>query len=181
MNNKKIFSEVWDLYDKDRKKLEQTMYKGEDVPKGSYRLAVKLLVFNSEKKMLIQKRSSEKKEYPAMWDISVRGSVISGETSEEGIKRETKEELGIDIESEGIRPTLTIHDRKWFDDIYILKKDLDIHSLTLQKEEVMDVKWASEREVLQMIENNQFIPYNTNLMGLLFDKGGYNGKARRTI
>ncbi len=163
--------EVWDLYDKDRNKLDQTMYKGEDVPEGSYRLAVKLLLFNSEKKMLIQKRSSIKKEYPTMWDISVRGSVISGETSEEGIKRETKEELDIDIESERMRPTLTMHDTRWFDDIYILQKDIDIKTLTLQKEEVIGVKWASESEILKMIEDNEFVPYNTNLIGLLFSKG----------
>ncbi len=163
--------EIWDLYDKNRNKLDRTMNKGDNVPENCYRLAVKLCIFNSKGEMLIQQRASAKAEYANIWDISVRGSAITGEISERAVKRETKEELGIDIDNECIRPCLTMHDSQWFDDIYILCKDVDISGLTLQKEEVSAVKWADKAEILSMIENNSFMPYDCNLIGLLFNKG----------
>ncbi len=168
--------EIWDLYDKYRTKLDITMNKGDDVPQNCYRLAVKLCIFNSRGDMLVQQRSSNKTEYADAWDISVRGSAISGETSEKAVKRETKEELGIDIDNEPIRLYLTMHDSEWFDDIYILNKDVDIDKLILQREEVCAVKWTNKSELLAMIENGSFVPYNSSLIDLLFSKGVENGR-----
>ncbi len=164
--------EIWDLYDKYRNKLDITMNKGDEVPDNCYRLAVKLCIFNSCGEMLIQQRSSNKTEYAGVWDISVRGSAISGENSEQAVIRETKEELGIDIASENFRPCLTMYDSKWFDDIYILNKELDISELILQKDEVSAIKWASKSEIMKMIELGSFIPYESSLISLLFSKGG---------
>ncbi len=163
--------EIWDLYDKYRNKLDITMNKGDEVPDNCYRLAVKLCIFNGCGEMLIQQRSSNKEEYANVWDISVRGSAISGENSEQAVKRETKEELGIDIDSENIRPYLTMHDSKWFDDIYILNKDFDISKLTLQENEVSAIKWANKLEIMKMIELGSFVPYESDWINLIFSKG----------
>ncbi|EKC47070.1 NUDIX-family protein [human gut metagenome] len=43
----------------------------------------------------------KKKIFPGLWEQS-GGGVISGETSLEAVKRETKEELGLDIQDEEI-------------------------------------------------------------------------------
>ena len=37
-------------------------------------------------------------------------------------------------------------------DIYVAKKDVDIATLVLQPEEVVDAKWVSHEELLKMIE-----------------------------
>ena len=40
--------------------------------------------------------------------------------------------------------------------------------LTLQPEEVQRVRWAGLEEILQMIDDGSFIPYEKNLIRLLF-------------
>ncbi len=161
--------EVWDLYDKNRKKLNVTMLRGKEVPAGCYRIVVHLAIFNSEGQLLIQKRQSDKKDWPSRWDLSVGGSVVCGENSEMAMKRETAEELGLELDIDDFRPTITIHFSCGFDDIYIVEKDIDIDSLNLQSEEVVEVKWASKAEVLELLENEQFVPYKSSLINLIFE------------
>lgn len=56
---------------------------------------VHLHVFNSEGSLLLQKRSPNKDIQPDRWDTSVGGHVDLGETIEEALRREVREELGI--------------------------------------------------------------------------------------
>lgn len=103
-----------------------------------------------------------------MWDITCGGSAVAGENSQKAIEREIFEELGIKNDFSDIRPILTIHFDKGFDDVYTVNRDIDINDLTLQKEEVAEVKWATEEEILNMIKNGIFIPYHEHLISLLF-------------
>ena len=80
--------ELWDLYTKDREKLEETMQRGAPHPAGKYRLVVHIAIFNSRGQMLIQQRQADKFGWPNMWDISASGSVISGETTSMAAERE---------------------------------------------------------------------------------------------
>ncbi len=161
--------EVWDLYDRNRKKLNVTMLRGNEVPANCYRLVVHLAIFNSKGQMLIQQRQSTKESWANLWDLSVGGSAISGDDSEMAIKRETAEELGLVLEIDNFRPAITIHFDCGFDDIYIIEKDVDLESLHLQVEEVAAVCWASKTEILEMIAKEQFLPYKTSLIDLLFE------------
>lgn len=54
-------------------------------------------IFNSEGKLLITKRGKKAKNERGTWEIP-GGSVEFGETFAEAIKREVKEELGVEIE-----------------------------------------------------------------------------------
>lgn len=56
---------------------------------------VHVLVFNNEGALLLQKRSMRKDVAPGEWDTSVGGHVNPGETLDEAVKREVREELGI--------------------------------------------------------------------------------------
>jgi isopentenyldiphosphate isomerase len=56
---------------------------------------VHLHVFNGKGDLLLQKRSAEKDIQPGKWDTSVGGHVDYGETVEEALFREVREELGI--------------------------------------------------------------------------------------
>jgi isopentenyl-diphosphate delta-isomerase type 1 len=56
---------------------------------------VHVLVFNSEGKLLLQKRSLKKDVAPGRWDTSVGGHVGRGEELSLSAKREMEEELGI--------------------------------------------------------------------------------------
>ncbi len=56
---------------------------------------VHLYVFNSRGELYLQKRSLSKKIQPGKWDTSVGGHVDYGESIEEALWREAREELGI--------------------------------------------------------------------------------------
>ncbi len=160
--------EIWDLYTKDRIKTEETMVRGEKITKGFYRLVVHVCIFNSRGEMLIQQRQPFKSSWSNMWDITVGGSAISGDTSQSAAEREVYEEIGYKLSLDGIRPALTINFEDGFDDMYLIKKDIEISDLYLQYEEVKAVKWASKEEILKLIDEEIFIPYHKSLIELLF-------------
>lgn len=159
--------EYWDIYDANRKLTGRTMVRG-PVKKGDYHLVVCICVFNSEGKMLIQQRQTNKIGWPNMWDISAAGSALKGETSGEAAGRELFEELGIDYSFEGVRPQLSVNFDRGFDDIYLIEKDVELSELRLQPEEVQNAKWATEEEILQMIQEGIFIPYHSGLIQTYF-------------
>lgn len=174
--------ELWDLYTKDREKTNHTMLKGETQPNNTYRMVVHVCVFNTNGEMIIQQRQPFKKGWSNMWDISVGGSAIAGDTSQMAAARELREELGIEMSFEDIRPSLTINFDKGFDDIYLVEKNIEIAELNLQYEEVKTVKWASMKKIIQMIDNGLFIPYHKALIELLFSvRNHYGAHTRQDI
>ena len=160
--------ELWDLYSKDREKLGETMERGATHPTGKYRLVVHMAIFNSRGEMFIQQRQSTKFGWPNLWDISASGSVITGETTCMAAEREIGEELGLSISFANRRPALTVHFPDGMGDVFVIEQDVDLSAVTLQEEEVQAVRWASEGEILRMIENDTFIPYQPNFISLLF-------------
>ena len=160
--------ELWDLYTEDRQPTGLTMVRGSEHPEGYYRLVVHVCIFNSRGQMLIQQRQPFKDGWPNMWDVSVGGSVVAGESSREAAEREVAEELGLQISLEGIRPALTISFKEGFDDNYVVVRDVKDEEITLQPEEVQAYKWADEAEILKMIEDGEFIPYHKGKIELLF-------------
>lgn len=160
--------ELWDLYTKDREKLAETMVRGAPHPAGKYRLVVHIAIFNRRGQMLIQQRQADKFGWPSMWDISASGSVITGETSSMAAERELGEELGLSIPFSNRRPALTVHFPDGMGDVFLVEQDVNLCDLVLQKEEVQAVRWADEEEILKMIEEDSFIPYQAHFIGLLF-------------
>jgi len=63
---------------------------------NNFRIAVKSFVMK-DGKLLILKRASNDVQKPTIWEIP-GGRLELGEDPREGIKRETKEETGIDVE-----------------------------------------------------------------------------------
>lgn len=167
--------EKFDLYNYDRTFSGKTIERGNPVPEGYYRLVVAVLIFNSKGEMLIQQRQSFKKNWSNLWDISSAGHVTAGETSQQGAARELKEELGLDYDFTGVAPVMTLSFPHGFDDFYIIHKDLDPADLTLQQEEVKAVKWATREEVLQMIDDSTFIPYNKGIVDFIFFQCDHQG------
>lgn len=161
--------ELVDLYDENRLPLGRTAERGAPKGPGELRLVVHVCVFDSRGRLLIQQRAPEKFIFPNLWDVSVGGGVDAGEDSRQGAEREFREELGIPLDLSGLRPSVTVNFDGGFDDFYILTKDLELDDLTLQKEEVRDVRWASREEILDMLEEGTFIPYPRSFLEFLFD------------
>lgn len=161
--------ELVDLYDENRLPLGRTAERGAPKGPGELRLVVHVCVFDSRRRLLIQQRAPEKFIFPNLWDVSVGGGVDAGEDSRQGAEREVREELGIPLDLGGLRPSVTVNFDGGFDDFYILTKDLELSSLTLQKEEVRDARWASLPEILDMLKEGTFIPYPEGFLRFLFD------------
>lgn len=160
--------EYWDIYDIERVKTGRTMVRGSEFEDDAYHLVVHVCIFNDKNEMLIQQRQPFKEGWPDMWDITVGGSAVTGDTSQKAAEREVLEEIGLKLDLKGIRPHLTVNFDRGFDDIYLIEKNVDINELTLQPEEVQAVKWAGRDEILAMIEKGDFIPYYPELVNLFF-------------
>ena len=167
--------ELWDLYNLDREKTGVTMSRGEKQPDGTYRIVVHICVFNDKGEMLVQHRQPFKSGWPNLWDLSAGGCSVSGENSRRAAERELFEELGIKMSFESSDPILSVHFGKVFDDYYVVKRNLDFSELTLQKEEVQGVAWASLDEIKSMIERGEFVPYHKCFIDLLFTMRDHRG------
>ena len=139
-----------DLYNQDRKVTGKTIFKNEETPEGYYILVVVAVMQNSEGEFLIQKRSQEK---GGKWALT-GGHPKAGESSIEGIKTEVKEELGIDIKN----PILfkQASGKKILCDLYYIKQDIDLKDIVMQKEEVQDVRYATEEEIHELFRKGEF-------------------------
>jgi len=171
--------ELFDLYTAEREKTGRTMVRGEKVPAGCYRLVVHVCIFDAEGRMLIQQRQPFKAGWSNLWDFSVGGSATAGDSSRSAAHRETLEELGLDIDFSGIRPSVTLHWENGFDDIYLLTREVDLSALRLQPEEVQSVRWAGKEEILAMIGDGRFIPYEKSLVELLFFRKDHRSSHTR--
>lgn len=149
--------ELRDLYDENKELTGETIYKGQDVPKGRYYITVVVFIQNSKNEFLIQKRVKKK---DGKW-ATTGGHPVSGETSKQGIVTEIKEELGVNVLEKNIKLFKTIKTEDDFVDIYYLKEDIDIKKIKIQKEEVEDVKWASIDEIERMINEKKFSESHT--------------------
>jgi isopentenyldiphosphate isomerase len=161
--------ELLDIYDEDRNKTGRTAPRGNPRPPGDLQLVIHVCFFDSEGKMLIQRRSHGKDLFPGLWDVSVAGSVLHGEDSRSAAQREVREELGYSLDLSGIRPSMTINFDLGFDDIYLITRDLELSSLNLQKDEVEEVKWATRDEVYRLIDQGQFLPYRKGVIASMFE------------
>ncbi len=161
--------EKWDAYNVDRLPLGTSVVRGEKHDAGLYRMVVHAAIFGSDGRLLIQRRCMQKNTFPGKWDITVGGGSLCGETSREAMQRELREELGLDIDFSELRPRLTVNFDDGFDDYYILERDVSPDSLRLQAEEVMDVRWATLGEILEMIDSGEFIPFMKSFVAFLFE------------
>lgn len=135
---------------------------------GRLHRSIHLWIINDEGEVLLQYRCGDKKLYPNMWDVSVGGHVSTKESSIDALIRETKEELGIDLDLGNVEYFDTIPERlKYGDidsnelvDVFIAKQNLGKDEISLQKEEVSDTRWVSIEELFHLIDTNKLLPHD---------------------
>lgn len=152
--------ELWDIYDKNRNKTgrvaEREVYK---FKKGEYHIVVVAVIINSKNEILVAKRSATKKHEPLKWELT-GGGVRAGETSLQGILRETREEIGMKfIPEEAIFLKEIRRDKipADFKDLWLFKSDTPINEIKFEDGEVCDAKWVTIYEFLKIKENREMI------------------------
>lgn len=147
--------ELWDLYDSERKPLGRTHVRGEAFAEGEYYVCVEVWIRNPKGEFLIQKRHPNKKA-GNQWEF-VGGGTLAGETTLQSAVREIGEETGISAKAHEFTLFATYQRKNYFQDLYLLRRDVDIRDLVLQPDEVVDARWATEEEILKLIETQEFV------------------------
>lgn len=133
-----------------RRKLRSEVHRG-----GDWHRAVHAWVINSRGELLLQKRSPIKDTSPNMWDISIAGHVPAGLDAITTVVQEAKEEMGLRLTPKDFEHLFTVtqekrtesyHNRE-FNDVYLVHRDLHLSELTLQKDELTEVKFVPFREL----------------------------------
>ena len=157
--------ELIDILDENKNITGEIKTKDEVHSRGLWHQTVHVWFINSNNEILLQRRSKMKKAYPGMWDISVAGHISIGEDSLRAIFREVKEEIGVDLEESSLKFIGTIKREKVlnnntyfdneFNDIYLVKRDLEINKLNLQEEEVAEIQWVKISEFKKWVEEKK--------------------------
>ena len=133
---------------------------------GIWHSSIHLIIINKDKtKVLFQQRADKKDLYPNMWDISVGGHIAAGEKDVDAVKRELKEELGIDSNDMEFIKTFKEElsnngvNNKEIVSLFIMYKDINEKEIKLQKEEVKAVKWIAKTELDLLIKDKKVIPH----------------------
>lgn len=150
-------------------KTDKTALRSDDMKPNEYRVIVHLCIFNDKNELLIQRRSKQKQSWAGRWDITCGGQVQSSESAGEAIRRELNEELGVDIDFSKIRPAISFHYFEGVDHVYIIKQNMDVNKLKFNDSEVIDAKYASREEVLELFHNGQFVFYYESTIQIFFD------------
>ena len=143
--------ELRDLYDKNSILTGKTYYKGDPIPEGYYPMVVMVVIRNSKGEFLMQKRVEKK---GGDWGVT-GGHPKSGETPIEGIISEVKEELGLDFSKENFIEYDSGCDGKDCYKMYFVTKDININDITIQQEELSEVRWFTMDELKSMVNTGE--------------------------
>ena len=129
---------------------------------GLWHKAVTCFIINSNKQVLLQKRSATKKLWPNMCDITSGGHILAGGFGFQACIRECKEELGVELNKNdltfiGATSSTNIKGdiiNNHFNEYYIANMEIDEAELHLQQEEVSEVRWIDKEAIIKKIKNN---------------------------
>jgi isopentenyl-diphosphate delta-isomerase type 1 len=178
--------EYLDILDENGRPTGESATHEESHAKGLAHRSVHVWLLNSRHQLLLQKRSLAKRAYPGNWDISAAGHVSSGETSLEAARKEMREELGIDLPESAFAYLFTVEEHavlnggtyieNEFQDVYLVRADIDEADLVLQETEVEAVRWCDLEEISRWLEGGgePLVPHTAEyerLLGML-GRGG---------
>lgn len=146
--------EYVDIVDGNDKVLGQIERKKSDKQKLRQRIS-RILIFNSENKILIQKRTPTKSTYPNHWDFGVAETVQAGEDYDSTAIRGLKEELDINVKNV---PKFLF---KMNFDNDLIKRNYQIYhiiydgKMKFQKKEISEIRFVTKEELRKMEKENE--------------------------
>ena len=142
------------LYDKNSNLTDKFYFKGDKIPENYYPMVVMVAIQNSKGEFLMQKRTPHN---GGDWGIT-GGHPKFGETPTQGMITEIKEELGLDVNENDLVEFNSGCDGTDCYKMYYLKLDVDLKNITIQEDELTEVRWFSLSKLKEMVETKELNP-----------------------
>lgn len=168
--------EIWDAYDRDGNLTGEKLVRGEPVPQGRYHLVCEALVRHTDGSYLAMRRAKTKTGFPGWLETTAGGSALTGEDKYACIRRELREETGLDCAH-----FAQIGKRIGGNTIcysFLCTVDCDKDAVRLQPGETEDYCWLSEAEFAEFVNSGKMIPTQRHRLDGWLRKMGY---VRRRI
>jgi 8-oxo-dGTP pyrophosphatase MutT (NUDIX family)/GNAT superfamily N-acetyltransferase len=155
-------NEIWDVLDKDGNKTGRFHERGRPMATGDYHLCVHVWKHNGRGEWLIDKRT-KKSPYDTCggkWETT-GGAAIAGDDSLSAALRESKEELGLDLDpAKGVLfrrfAREGFYGHTYLMDVWVFEHDCTIEDVRFQERETCEVMWATADKIRELIRNNKF-------------------------
>ncbi len=127
---------------------------------GLWHREVGVIILNEKNEMLLEKRSPTKKQSPNKWALCA-GHIDAGETPDDTIIREIKEEIGLDVSIKDLefikvaKRTVKFSENQYnnaFLYIYLYKTNKTEAEYIIQEEELTEVKYFRIEDVEHAVE-----------------------------
>lgn len=159
--------EYWDIYDKYKKPTGRKMERNNWILKDDeYHLTVLGVVCREDRKFLITKRAMDKAWAPGWWEVS-GGAAMAGESSIEAVRREVKEETGLDVTKGKEEYLFTYHRENpgegdnYFVDVYRFTLDFTEEDVKNQERETTGFMLADLKQIKEFAEQGIFLHYDS--------------------
>ena len=150
--------ELWDGYYPDETLAGKDLVRGPQIPKGLVHLVCEILVLHEDGDILVTKRAENKESYGGYYEASAGGSVLKGESVEEGAKRELWEETGIKVEKLKFLYKKMNQKGNAIHYGYLCITDIPKDAVVLQQEETVDYQWMDKEDFDKLLKGDKFIP-----------------------
>ncbi|MBQ5973083.1 MAG: NUDIX domain-containing protein [Oscillospiraceae bacterium] len=151
--------ELWDAYRRDGTPAGTELVRGEPIPEGLYHIVCEALIRHADGDYLLMRRDPRKDLFPGWTESSAGGSALKGETAEDCIRREIREETGItsllrlDEEARFI-----FDDGRCFFYVFLAVTDCDKSAVTLQPGETVGFRWVDRAAFSRFAASGEMIP-----------------------
>ena len=167
--------EFWDIYDENKQLTGRKMKRNDwCLKEGEYHLTVLGVIARPDGTFLITKRVMTKAWAPGWWEVS-GGGVQAGESSEEAVRREVKEETGLDVRNaEGgyvftykrVNPD---EGDNYFVDVSRFVMDIDEKDVSFQEAEIDGYMFATREQIESFAKEGKFLHYDSIKQVFSFD------------
>lgn len=165
--------ELWDAYTRNGVKTGGVLVRGQKMWPGIYHLVCEVLVRHTDGSYLCMIRSRKKPNYPLYPECTAGGSALLGEDPLTCIRRELREETGIEWDDfeEVSRTVRDCYATIFYS--YLCTVDWPKDQIKLQEGETEAYRWLSEEEFIELLSSDRMIPGQPERMEGWFRKMGY--------
>jgi isopentenyl-diphosphate Delta-isomerase len=129
--------------------------------------AVMFFVFDDEERVLVNQRSETKEIYPSYWSIAFGGHVLAGESYDGAVRREIREETGL----EAVPRLITSFQKRTSDE----RENVKVYAVTADRpptlfpDEIAQGQFMTLAEVNEMLSRADFLPETPTLLKILIE------------